>query len=160
MPHQQLVSQIKLQLSLWAKGCWKSINILQSDNKSRTVQFFLTHIVHRSNNSLFLIHHFAVKHYMTTKKYNKKAMETWLRNASTKVNKQPAATPPPKITWLSVEPDSIQPDVMDIGVEWTLRFLPKISHMWPWSTNVTERQTDDMRSQDRALQFALYYIAW
>jgi len=23
--------------------------------------------------------------------------------------------------------------------------------MWSWSTNVTDRQTDDMRSQDRAL---------
>jgi len=37
----------------------------------------------------------------------------------TKVNKQQAATSPPKITWLLVELDSIQPDVMYIGVERT-----------------------------------------
>jgi len=40
---------------------------------------------------------------------NKKATQsqTLPRDATTKVNKQPAATPPPKITWLSVELDSI-----------------------------------------------------
>jgi len=26
--------------------------------------------------------------------------------------------------------------------------------MWSWSTNVTDRQTDDMRSQDRALHYS------
>ena len=35
---------------------------------------------------------------------------------------------PPKIMWLSV--DSIQPNVMDVGVEWT--FSPKNFSMFPW----------------------------
>jgi len=91
------------------------------------------------------------------------------------------ATSPPKITWLSV--DSIQPDVMDVGVEQT--FSPQNSPcspgsswmafglrradvglivcaisfqdaqpMWSWSTNVTERWTDDMRSQNRTLHYS------
>ena len=95
------------------------------------------------------------------------------------------ATPPPKITWLSI--DSFQPDVMDVGVERT--FSPQnfsvfswddlrlwatkskdvgliiraisfqdFQPMWSWSTNVTDRrtdgQTDDMRSQDRALHYS------
>ena len=93
------------------------------------------------------------------------------------------ATPPPKITWLSV--DSIQPDVMDVGVERTFSsktfsMFPWVTKsedaglivrgisfqdfqpMWSWSTNVTDRQTDgrtdkrtdDMRSQDRALHYS------
>jgi len=27
-------------------------------------------------------------------------------------------------------------------------------HVWSWSTNVTNRRTDDMRSQDRALRYS------
>jgi len=38
------------------------------------------------------------------------------------------ATPPPKITWRSV--DSVQPDVMDVGVERT--FSPQNFSMFPW----------------------------
>jgi len=40
------------------------------------------------------------------------------------------ATPPPKITRLSVERDSIQPDVVDVGVERT--FSPQNFSMFPW----------------------------
>ena len=76
------------------------------------------------------------------------------------------ATPPHKITWLSV--DSIQPDIMDVGVERTFspqnysmfpgsRWATKskdvglivraisfqdFQSMWSWSTNVTDRRTD------------------
>ena len=92
------------------------------------------------------------------------------------------ATPPPKITWLSV--DSIQPDVVDVGVERTSKFLhvPLGIGGWPlgykerrcWancsrsyfprlSTYVviihqrhrrTDRRTGDMRLQDRALHYS------
>jgi len=39
-----------------------------------------------------------------------------------------------------------------------VRLVSKISnlHMWSQSTNVTDRQTDDIRSQDRALHHTLY----
>jgi len=40
------------------------------------------------------------------------------------------ATPPPEITWLSVDLDSVQPDVMDVGVERT--FSPQNFSMFPW----------------------------
>ena len=54
------------------------------------------------------------------------------------------ATPPPKITRLSV--DSIQPDVMDVGVERT--FSPQNFSMFPWE------QVDDLwatKSEDVGL---------
>ena len=43
-------------------------------------------------------------------------------------NSKQTATPPPKITWLSV--DSIQPDVVDVGVERT--FSPQNFSMFSW----------------------------
>ena len=91
------------------------------------------------------------------------------------------ATSPPKITWLSVELDSVQPDVMNVGVERTFS-PPKFLHaslevggwslgedvglivrairfqdfqpMWSWSTNVTDRRTDRRHAITRP-RFAL-----
>jgi len=107
--------------------------------------------------------------------------QRWPRDAPTKVNK---ATPLAKITWLSV--DSIQPDVMDVGVErtfsppkflhvplgvggWPLgyeerrcwancsrNYFPRFSPMWSWSTNATDGQTDD---DMRSQDSALHYSA-
>jgi len=79
-------------------------------------------------------------------------------------------TPPPNITWLSV--DSIQPDVMDVGVERTFSLqnfsmftwatksedvglivlvisFQDFQPMWSWSTNVTDGQTDRETTCDR-----------
>jgi len=86
--------------------------------------------------------------------------------------------------WLLVSDDSFQLDVMDVGVEWTFSpknfsmfrweqvddlratksenvglIVRAISFqdfqpMWSWSTNVTDRWTDDMQSQDRALHYS------
>ena len=55
-------------------------------------------------------------------------------------------TPPPKITWLSV--DSIQPDVMVVSIERAISFQD-FQLMWSWSTNVTDGQTDEQTTCDR-----------
>ena len=97
------------------------------------------------------------------------------------------ATPPPKITWLSV--DSIQPGVMDVGVERT--FSPQnfstfpwewvddlcatksedvglivcaiifqdFQPMWSWSTNVTDVRTDGRTDDMRSQDRAFHYSA-
>jgi len=51
------------------------------------------------------------------------------------------ATPPPKITWLSV--DSVQPDVMDVGVEETFspkKFLHVLLGVSGWSLRYEKRR--------------------
>jgi len=68
-------------------------------------------------------------------------MSAWCADKS-----KQTATPPPTITWLSVELHSIQPDVMDVGVERT--FSPQNFSTFPW------KKVDDlwaMKSEDVGL---------
>jgi len=80
------------------------------------------------------------------------------KSKQTATHKQ-TATPPPKITWLSV--DSIQPDVMDVGVEWTFS-PPKFLHVplgvAGWHLGYEKRRCWANCSRSYLPRFSIYVV--
>jgi len=95
----------------------------------------------------------------TPKRYKKAVLsQTWPRDAPTKVNKQ-AEQPhlhAPKFTWFSV--DSIQLDVMDVGVERT--FSPQNFSMFPWKKvdDLWTTKKEDVGLIVRAISFQIFNL--